>query len=47
MSPSFDLAHPFLREIILDRQGDQLSFPPTVKIRPTFLEELNTGLSRL
>lgn len=46
-SPSFDPAHPFLRETILDRQGDQLAFPPTVQVRPSFLEELNTGLSWL
>ena len=46
-SPSFDPAHPFLRETILNRQGDQLSFPPTVEIRPSFLEKLNSGLSWL
>jgi hypothetical protein len=46
-SPSFDPAHPFLRETILDREGEQLSFPPTVQIRSSFLEELNTGLSWL
>jgi hypothetical protein len=46
-SPSFDPAHPFLRETILDRQGEQLSLPPDAQVRPSFLEELNTGLSWL
>jgi len=46
-SPSFDPAHPFLRETILDRQGEQLSFPPNVQVRPAFLEDLNAGLSWL
>lgn len=46
-SPSFDPAHPFLRETILERDGDQLTFPPGTAVRPTFLEELNTGLSWL
>jgi len=46
-SPSFDPAHPFLRNTILDRDGDQLSFPPDAQIRASFLEDLNTGLSWL
>ena len=46
-SPSFDPAHPFLRETILDRQGEQLSLPPDAQVRPSFLEVLNTGLSWL
>ncbi|WP_135304830.1 HNH endonuclease [Haloarcula amylovorans] len=46
-SPSFDPAHPFLRETILNRDGEQLAFPPEARVRPTFLEELNTGLSWL
>ncbi|WP_254767394.1 HNH endonuclease [Salinilacihabitans rarus] len=46
-SPSFDPAHPFLRETILDRQGEQITFPSNVQIRSSFLEELNTGLSWL
>jgi predicted restriction endonuclease len=46
-SPSFDPAHPFLRETILDRHGEQLALPPSAQIRPTFLEELNAGLSWL
>jgi hypothetical protein len=46
-SPSFDPAHPFLQETIVDRDGEQLAFPPDVRVRPTFLEELNTGLSWL
>lgn len=43
-SPSFDPAHPFLRQTIIERQGKQLSLPPGVRVRPTFLEELNTEL---
>jgi hypothetical protein len=46
-SPSFDPAHPFLQETIVDRDGEQLAFPPDARVRPTFLEELNTGLSWL
>jgi hypothetical protein len=46
-SPSFDPAHPFLRETILDREGKQVTFPPDAEVRPTFLQELNTGLSWL
>lgn len=42
-SPSFDPAHPFLRETILERAGEQFTFPSNVQVRPTFLEELNTG----
>lgn len=46
-SPSFDPAHPFLQETIVNRDGEQLAFPPDARVRPTFLEELNTGLSWL
>ncbi|WP_265112060.1 HNH endonuclease [Halosolutus halophilus] len=46
-SPSFNPAHPFLRETILERTGEQLTLPPNVQVRPSFLEELNTGLSWL
>jgi len=46
-SPSFDPAHPFLRETITERAGDQLSFPPDAQIQPSFLDELNAGLSWL
>jgi hypothetical protein len=46
-SPSFDPAHPFLRETITERAGDQLSFPPDAQIQPSFLNELNAGLSWL
>lgn len=46
-SPAFDPAHPFLRETIIERQGEQLSFPPTATLQPSFLEQLNTGLSWL
>ncbi|WP_205250451.1 HNH endonuclease signature motif containing protein [Halococcus salsus] len=47
VSPAFDPAHPFLHETTVERQGEQLSFPPTTAIEPSFLEELNTGLSWL
>ncbi|WP_425492226.1 HNH endonuclease [Halovivax limisalsi] len=43
-SPSFDPGHPFLRQTIIERQGEQLSLPPDVRVRSTFLEELNAGL---
>jgi len=46
-TPSFNPAHPFLRKTILERAGEQLTFPPNVQVRPSFLEELNTGLSWL
>jgi hypothetical protein len=46
-SPSFDPAHPFLRETIADRAGQQIEFPADVRIRPDFLQDLNTGLSWL
>ncbi|MWG36689.1 HNH endonuclease [Halomarina oriensis] len=46
-SPSFDPAHPFLRETITDRTGEQLTFPPSVQLRPSFLDELNAGLAWL
>lgn len=42
--PSFDPGHPFLRQTIIERQGEQLSFPPDARVRATFLEELNAGL---
>lgn len=46
-SPSFEPGHPFLRETIVERQGERVSLPATATIRPTFLEELNAGLSWL
>ncbi len=46
-SPSFDPAHPFLRETILERDGEELTFPPEIEVRPSFLDELNSGLSWL
>jgi len=44
-SPSFEPAHPFLRETLLAREGEQLSLPPNVQIQPSFLDDLNAGLS--
>jgi predicted restriction endonuclease len=46
-SPSFEPGHPFLRQTIIDRQGEQLSLPPNVRVRSTFLEELNASLTWL
>ncbi|QLC35679.1 HNH endonuclease (plasmid) [Halarchaeum sp. CBA1220] len=46
-SPSFDPAHPFLKETIVDRRGERLALPPDARVQPTFLEELNEGLSWL
>lgn len=46
-SPSFDPGHPFLRETIMDREGERVSLPADARIRPTFLDELNAGLSWL
>nr|WP_255475203.1 HNH endonuclease [Halapricum sp. CBA1109] len=44
-SPSFDPAHPYLRETIINRTGEQLAFPSEAQIQPAFLDELNAGLS--
>ncbi|OSO94159.1 HNH endonuclease [Halorubrum ezzemoulense DSM 17463] len=46
-SPSFEPAHPFLRETITEKEGEPITFPPSVQVRPDFLEELNAGLSWL
>ena len=46
-SPSFDPAHPFLKESIIEREGQRLSLPPNVEIQSGFLEEMNAGLSWL
>ena len=46
-SPSFEPAHPFLRETITEKEGESIAFPPSVQVRPGFLEELNAGLSWL
>jgi hypothetical protein len=46
-SPTFDPGHPFLRETIIEQEGTQLSLPPDVRLRPSFIEDLNTGLSWL
>lgn len=43
-SPSFEPAHPFLRETITEKEGESIAFPPGVQVRPGFLEELNAGL---
>ncbi|WP_323677691.1 HNH endonuclease [Halorubellus sp. PRR65] len=46
-SPSFEPAHPFLRETIVEQEGEQLSLPSNAQLQPGFLEELNGGLSWL
>lgn len=46
-SPSFEPAHPFLRETISEKEGELIDFPPGVQVRPEFLEDLNSGLSWL
>ncbi|WP_410767513.1 HNH endonuclease [Haloferax sp. DFSO60] len=46
-SPSFEPAHPFLRETIAEREDEQIVFPPSAEIRSEFLQELNTRLSWL
>lgn len=47
VSPAFDPGHPFLRETITAREGDQISLPPDTRVRPSFLEELNGDLAWL
>lgn len=46
-SPSFEPAHPFLRETITEKEGEAIAFPSGVQVRRGFLEELNAGLSWL
>ena len=46
-SPSFDPAHPFLKQTIVDRQGERLTLPPDARVQSAFLEELNSSLSWL
>jgi len=46
-SPSFEPAHPFLRETIDEREGERLDLPSGVEIRSRFLQELNKELSWL
>jgi hypothetical protein len=46
-SPAFEPAHPFLRETISEKEGEQVTFPAEVQVRSGFLEELNAGLSWL
>lgn len=46
-SPTFDPGHPFLRETIVDRQGEVVAFPADGQVRTEFLEELNSDLGWL
>jgi hypothetical protein len=43
--PDFDPGHPFLRETLVRRQGEQLSLPDGARIDPSYLAELNDGRS--
>lgn len=43
-SPAFDPGHPFLRETITERDGERVALPPDTRIRPSYLEELNSDL---
>lgn len=47
VSPAFDPGHPFLQETITEREGEQVALPPEAQVRPSFLEELNSGLAWL
>jgi len=47
VSPTFDPGHPFLRETIVEQQGDRLSLPPDVQLRPEFIKNLNAELGWL
>lgn len=46
-SPSFSPGHPFLQETITEREGEQLVLPPDTRIRPSFLDALNSDLAWL
>ncbi|WP_020221707.1 HNH endonuclease [Halarchaeum acidiphilum] len=46
-SPSFDPAHPFLHETIVEREGERIVLPTDARVRDAFLDELNAGLSWL
>ncbi|GAA0309405.1 HNH endonuclease [Halarchaeum salinum] len=46
-SPSFEPAHPFLKETIVEREGERISLPADTDVRETFLNELNAGLAWL
>jgi hypothetical protein len=45
--PTFDPGHPFLRETIVEQQGDRLALPLDVQLRPEFIEDLNADLGWL
>ena len=44
-NPGFEPGHPFLKETIIDNEGDKLSLPERARIRPNFLEKLNSDLA--
>lgn len=43
-SPSFEPAHPFLKETIIDRQGESIPFPRGLQPRSEFIEEMNSDI---
>lgn len=47
VNPTFDPAHPFLRETIVERGGEQVSMPTETRPRPGYFEELNATLAWL
>lgn len=46
-SPSFDPGHPFLRESIVERQGERVSLPPNARLGEEYLEARNADLGWL
>lgn len=44
VSPSFEPGHPFLRESIVERQGEQVQLPPNARIGAEYLEKRNSEL---
>ena len=47
VNPEFDPTHPFLRETIVERGGEQVSMPVETRPRPGYFEELNATLAWL
>ena len=47
VNPEFDPSHPFLRETVVDRAGEQVSMPSETRPRPTYFEELNAKIAWL
>jgi integrase len=47
VTPGFDPSHPFLRETVVERAGEQVSMPVETRPRPGYFEELNARLAWL